>query len=58
MAKKDETKEVAGPKLETQDIAVLYTLAQQATVKVADIETVSSVINKCKMILLSENQKG
>jgi len=56
MAKKLETN-VETPQLEVSDIAVLYTLAQQATIKVEAVEAVYTTLNKCKIILGQEKQK-
>ena len=56
MAKKLETN-VETPQLEVSDIAILYTLAQQATIKVEAAEAVSTTLNKCKTILGQEKQK-
>ena len=56
MAKKVETK-VEVPQLDVNDVAVLYTLAQQANIKVSDVPTVSPVLDKCLVILNSVNQK-
>lgn len=40
----------AAPQLTPNDIAVLYKLAQQATIKVTDISVVSSVMDKCNRL--------
>jgi len=56
MAKKVET-DVEVPQLDVNDVAVLYTLAQQATIKVEAAEAVSTTLNKCKIILGQEKQK-
>ena len=56
MAKKEETK-VEVLQLEPTDVAVLFTLASQATIKVTDIDTVSGVLNKCRTILAANNNQ-
>ena len=38
------------PQLTANDIAVLYKLAQQATIKVTDIDVVSNVMDKCNRL--------
>ena len=40
----------AVPQLTPNDIAVLYKLAQQATIKVTDISVVSNVMDKCNRL--------
>jgi hypothetical protein len=59
MAKKVETtqKEETLPQLDANDVNILYTLAQQANIKVSDVPTVSPVLDKCLVILNSVNQK-
>ena len=56
MAKKEETN-VEVPQLDVNDVAVLYTLAQQASIKVQAVEKVSETLAKCKIILGQEKQK-
>lgn len=41
------------PQLTPNDIAVLYKLAQQATIKVTDIDVVSEVMGKCNRLFNS-----
>ena len=59
MAKKVETtqKEETLPQLDANDVNILYTLAQQANIKVSDVPAVSPVLDKCLLILNSVNQK-
>jgi hypothetical protein len=59
MAKKAETtqKEETLPQLDANDINILYSLAQQATIKVGDVPMISPVLDKCLVILNSVNQK-
>jgi hypothetical protein len=38
------------PQLTANDIAILYKLAQQATIKVTDIDVVSNVMDKCNRL--------
>jgi len=59
MAKKVETtqKEETLPQLDANDVNILYTLAQQANIKVSDVPTVAPVLDKCLLILNSVNQK-
>jgi hypothetical protein len=58
MSKKAEpTKEEPLPQLDANDINILYTLVQQANIKVSDVPTVSPVLDKCKSILESVNKK-
>lgn len=59
MAKKVEKPKVEEtlPFLDANDINILYTLVQQANIKVSDVPTVSPVLDKCKSILESVNQK-
>jgi len=56
MAKKVETN-VEVPQLDVNDVAVLYTLAQQASIKVEAVDAVYNTLNKCKTILGNEKQK-
>jgi len=61
MAKKTttqvKTEENVLPALNAQDINILYSLAQQASIKVSDVPTVSPVLDKCVIILENVNQK-
>ena len=62
MAKKETTNQVETaedvlPVLNAQDINVLYTLVQQANIKISDVPTVAPVLDKCKVILENVNQK-
>jgi len=62
MAKKTTTKEIKTeedvlPIVDANDINILYTLAQQATIKVSDVPAVAPVLDKCKIILENVNQK-
>jgi hypothetical protein len=45
------------PQLDANDINILYTLVQQANIKVSDVPVVSTVLEKCKLILESVNKK-
>ena len=45
------------PQLDANDINILYTLVQQSNIKVSDVPAVSPVLEKCKLILESVNQK-
>jgi len=45
------------PHLDANDINILYTLVQQSNIKVSDVPVVSPVLEKCKLILESVNQK-
>lgn len=62
MAKKETTNQVETaedvlPVLNAQDINILYTLVQQANIKVSDVPKVSPVLQKCQIILENVNQK-
>lgn len=61
MAKKTttqvKTEEDVLPVLNAQDINILYTLVQQANIKVSDVPAVAPVLDKCKVILENVNQK-
>lgn len=58
MAKKVEPKkEETLPQLDANDINILYTLVQQANIKVSDVPAVAPVLDKCLAILESVNQK-
>ena len=59
MAKKVETTKMEEtlPQLDANDVNILYTLVQQANIKVGDIPTVAPVLDKCVAILNSVNQK-
>ena len=62
MAKKETTNEVKTaedvlPVLNAQDINILYSLVQQAIIKVSDVPAVAPVLDKCKVILENVNQK-
>ncbi len=57
MKEKTEKKEETLPQLDANDINILYTLAQQANIKISDVPAVSPVLEKCKLILESVNQK-
>lgn len=61
MAKKTttqvKTEENVLPALNAQDINILYSLAQQASIKVSDVPTVAPVLDKCVIILENVNQK-
>lgn len=62
MAKKETTNEVKTaedvlPVLDANDINILYTLVQQASIKVSDVPVVAPVLDKCKVILENVNQK-
>jgi len=45
------------PQLDANDVNILYTLVQQANIKVSDVQTVSPTLDKCIAILESVNQK-
>ena len=59
MAKKVETTKTKEtlPVLDANDINILYTLAQQANIKVGDVPTIAPTLDKCLIILESVNQK-
>ena len=62
MAKKVTTNEVKTeedvlPVLNAQDINILYSLVQQASIKVSDVPAVAPVLDKCKVILENVNQQ-
>ena len=62
MAKKETTNEIKTtedvlPALNAQDINILYSLVQQANIKISDVPTVAPVLDKCKVILENVNQK-
>lgn len=62
MAKKTTTKEIPTtedvlPVLDANDINILYTLVQQAQIKVSDVPMVAPVLDKCLVILENVNQK-
>ena len=62
MAKKETTNEIKTtedvlPALNAQDINILYSLVQQANIKVSDVPMVSPVLDKCKIILENVNQQ-
>ena len=61
MAKKTttqvKTEEDVLPALNAQDINILYSLVQQAQIKVSDVPAVAPVLDKCVLILESVNQK-
>ena len=57
MKEKTVKKEETLPQLDANDINILYTLAQQANIKISDVPVVSPVLEKCKLILESVNQK-
>tara|TARA_B100000497_G_scaffold118076_1_gene144001 strand:- start:128 stop:310 length:183 start_codon:yes stop_codon:yes gene_type:complete len=57
MKEKTVKKEETLPQLDANDINILYTLAQQANIKISDVPAVSPVLEKCKLILESVNQK-
>tara|TARA_R110000764_G_scaffold201299_2_gene286528 strand:- start:508 stop:690 length:183 start_codon:yes stop_codon:yes gene_type:complete len=57
MKEKTEKKEQKVPQLDVNDINILYTLVQQSNIKVSDVPVVSPVLEKCKLILESVNQK-
>lgn len=52
-----ETTEDVLPALNAQDINILYSLVQQANIKVSDVPAVAPVLDKCKVILENVNQK-
>jgi len=43
--------------LDANDINILYTLVQQATIKVSDVPAVAPVLDKCVALLEAVNQK-
>jgi hypothetical protein len=43
--------------LDANDINILYTLVQQATIKVSDVPAVAPVLDKCVVLLEAVNQK-
>ncbi len=45
------------PQLDANDINILYTLVQQSNIKISDVAVVAPVLDKCKSILESVNQK-
>lgn len=45
------------PQLDANDVNILYTLVQQANIKVSDVQTISLTLDKCVAILQSVNQK-
>jgi|MEHZ01.5.fsa_nt_MEHZ011584366.1_54 hypothetical protein len=51
MATKKEEGTIGKVVLEPEDVGILYSLAQQATIKVSDVTLVSSVLEKCKLII-------
>ena len=62
MAKKATTNEVKTtedvlPVLDANDINILYTLVQQANIKVSDVPMVGPVLDKCVVILENVNKK-
>ena len=57
MEKKQKKVEETLPALDANDINILYTLVQQANIKVSDVPAVAPVLDKCKSILESVNQK-
>ena len=62
MAKKQTTNQIKTtedvlPVLNAQDINILYSLVQQANIKVSDVPMVSPVLDKCKIILENVNQQ-
>lgn len=59
MAKKVEERKVEEtlPQLDANDVNILYTLVQQANIKVSDVPAVGPVLDKCISILNSVNQK-
>jgi hypothetical protein len=50
-------KEEKLPVLDANDVNILYTLVQQANIKVGDVQTISATLDKCVAILKSVNQK-
>lgn len=62
MAKKETTNEIKTtedvlPALNAQDINILYSLVQQANIKVSDVPMIAPVLDKCKIILENVNQQ-
>ena len=61
MAKKTttqvKTEEDVLPALNAQDINILYSLVQQAQIKVSDVPAVAPVLDKCVVMLENGNQK-
>ena len=57
MEKKQKKVEETLPALDANDINILYTLVQQANIKVSDVPAVAPVLDKCSAILESVNQK-
>ena len=57
MEKKEKKVEEKLPTLDANDINILYTLVQQANIKVSDVPVVGPVLDKCLAILESVNQK-
>ena len=55
--KEIRTEEDVLPVLNAQDINILYSLVQQASIKVSDVPAVAPVLDKCKIILENVNQK-
>ena len=51
------TEEDVIPALNAQDINILYSLVQQAQIKVSDVPAVAPVLDKCVVILENVNQK-
>ena len=45
------------PALDANDINILYTLVQQAQIKVSDVPAVAPVLDKCLVILENVNKK-
>lgn len=56
MKEKKEIK-VETLQLDVNDIVILYTLAQQATIKVTDAMAVTNVMNKCNEILKNQTDE-
>jgi hypothetical protein len=57
MSKKVEKPSEEIPMLDANDINILYTLVQQANIKVSDVPAVALVLDKCKSILETINKK-
>ena len=57
MEKKQKKVEETLPALDANDINILYTLVQQANIKVSEVPLVAPVLDKCVLILNSVNQK-
>ena len=57
MEKKVKKVEENLPVLDANDINILYTLVQQANIKVSDVPAVALVLDKCKSILETINKK-